>query len=72
MRRCAAPPSSDAKRYGWALADLLASGELPPSRDARDPWGGAFEIVCEAESPEITVHSAGPDRTFGTADDITG
>jgi hypothetical protein len=46
-------------------SDLDAKDEL------LDPWGTPIHFSVTADG---TVHarSAGPDRTFGTADDITG
>jgi hypothetical protein len=57
------------------------SDECPPSiealvdghylvRSPRDTWGQTLAYRCAAsDGPEIT--SAGPDRRFGTADDLT-
>jgi hypothetical protein len=33
-----------------------------------DPWNGRFAITCVGE--DVTVTSAGPDRSWGTVDDI--
>jgi hypothetical protein len=43
------------------------------ARVLRDPWGTAysFRIMTEANMRHITVMSAGPDRTFGTVDDLS-
>ena len=39
---------------------------------ARDPWGRELRLSCTTSSAadDVTVTSAGPDRIFGTADDI--
>lgn len=42
---------------------LNAEGEL------LDPWGTPFQVSIDAE-PRIHINSAGPDRRFGTKDDI--
>lgn len=42
------------------------------SGNVRDPWGTGVAFLC-ASSPDdtvVSVRSAGPDRTFDTADDI--
>lgn len=39
--------------------------------DPRDPWGTELELRCGAGIRGAYVRSAGPDRTFDTADDIT-
>jgi len=36
-----------------------------------DPWGTPYRISIEGEAT-IHIRSAGPDKIFGTADDITG
>ncbi|HVV44197.1 MAG TPA: MG2 domain-containing protein, partial [Bryobacteraceae bacterium] len=43
------------------------------ARVLRDPWGMeySFRISAEADMRHITVMSAGPDRTFGTVDDLS-
>ena len=39
------------------------------SKISKDPWGGGYALTC---SPGFTPYiiSAGPDRTFGTEDDV--
>ena len=37
--------------------------------DVVDPWGTTYAIECRGD--DIVVTSAGPDRAFGTADDIS-
>ncbi|MCA9602391.1 MAG: type II secretion system protein GspG [Myxococcales bacterium] len=48
--------------------DMLQSGELKKGTNTEDPWGTAFQINCEGD--DVTVTSAGPDKQFGTEDDI--
>jgi hypothetical protein len=48
---------------------LIASGDLDAGFRARDPWGGVIQIVCVDD--EILARSAGPDRRWGTDDDMT-
>lgn len=50
-----------------SVAQLVASKEL--AKEVEDPWGGAFEIRCDAEG-HLAVASAGPDRKPKTDDDI--
>jgi prepilin-type N-terminal cleavage/methylation domain-containing protein len=47
------------------------SGAVPPVPEIYDPWGTPldYRYVTGDSFPELV--SAGPDRTFGTADDIT-
>lgn len=40
----------------------------PKSAVRNDPWGTAIAIQCSDE--QVSVASAGPDKKFGTADDI--
>lgn len=53
-------------------ASARDDGELPetlPEAPPKDPWGCAFEYA--RPSPERAVlRSAGPDRRFGTKDDL--
>jgi prepilin-type N-terminal cleavage/methylation domain-containing protein len=46
-------------------------GGLADLRSMSDPWGTVMDYVCVPDStfPELT--SAGPDRLFGTGDDIS-
>ena len=44
--------------------DLNSKGEMI------DPWGTPFRITFDADST-VHVTSAGPDKVFGTADDLT-
>jgi len=50
----------------------MEAGSVGP-RDFVDPWGTNIVYSCSTEGPEtdLEVRSAGPDRLFNTADDIT-
>ncbi len=49
--------------------DDLVEGRLLNARGSHvDPWGTTYLIECETEL--VVVWSAGPDRQFGTDDDI--
>lgn len=50
--------------------ELIGSGDL--RGPARDPWGLQLFYTClqMADTDDISVRSAGPDRIFWTADDI--
>jgi hypothetical protein len=48
--------------------DLRAEKIMDPRKNTRDEWGSEFRIECEVDG--ATVTSAGPDKTFGTADDL--
>ena len=50
----------------------MADGSVG-ARDFVDPWGTSIVYSCSTEDPDgdVTVRSAGPDRIFNTADDIT-
>jgi hypothetical protein len=50
------------------LKTLADDGELSAGARLHDSWGTPFVIACNGE--DVTVRSAGPDRHFGTADDI--
>ncbi len=49
-------------------AELFDEGYLDRASRRVDPWDGEFELTCEGG--EIEVASAGPDRTWGTEDDL--
>ena len=66
-----------------ALRFILDHSRCPATEDelftaryadaiARDPWGRELRLSCTTSSSadDVTVTSAGPDRIFGTADDI--
>jgi hypothetical protein len=57
----------DNGRCPRAIDDLVAEKYLPRT-DAQDPWGTRIVISCSADG--WTASSAGPDKRFGTADDI--
>jgi general secretion pathway protein G len=42
--------------------------ELDAAMSLRDPWGTPYRLECPSD--EIVASSAGPDRSFGTEDDI--
>jgi general secretion pathway protein G len=50
------------------VATLIARGALDESSARTDPWGTAWKTTCEGK--RVIVSSAGPDRQFGTDDDI--
>ncbi len=56
------------KRKCPSLADLIDAGMLPAPEV--DRWGSELSIVCSSDGP-IEVVSLGPDKTSGTADDIS-
>ena len=45
------------------------SGEFISARDLVDPWKRRIQFTCTDE--DTRVASAGPDKIFGTTDDIT-
>lgn len=47
---------------------LKQEGLLERGFSAKDPWGNAFKVACDAD--DITCATAGPDRKEGTPDDI--
>jgi len=47
---------------------MRASRDLDSSVSIDDPWGTPYRITCSPE--EIVASSAGPDRAFGSEDDI--
>jgi hypothetical protein len=49
-------------------ADLIAAHTVPDAVTKDDAWETPFRVSCEGKSPMVT--SAGPDRKFGTPDDI--
>lgn len=57
-----------AVEFRWpTTADLVEKRYLSP-RELVDPWGTIIVYRCSGDDP--TVISAGPDRAFGTEDDI--
>jgi len=49
------------------LADL-ESQLLRRGANTSDPWGTPYQILCDGI--QVDVRSAGPDRQFGSADDL--
>jgi len=49
--------------------DELIAGKYVAVRELIDPWGTSIAFSCAGDA--IIVKSAGPDRLFGTADDVT-
>jgi hypothetical protein len=49
--------------------DALIDGGYLDSRNFTDPWEKTISFRCSVD--EDRVVSAGPDRIFGTADDVT-
>jgi general secretion pathway protein G len=49
-------------------AGMKASREIDASTSTADPWGVEYRIACTED--EVIASSAGPDRAFGTDDDI--
>jgi prepilin-type N-terminal cleavage/methylation domain-containing protein len=47
------------------------SGAVPPVPEIYDPWGTALDYRYEAGENFPELVSAGPDKIFGSADDIT-
>ncbi|MGB1699334.1 MAG: type II secretion system protein GspG [Nannocystaceae bacterium] len=50
------------------MQELKAGGIVKKSK--KDPWGTAYQITCPGEHGEIDVSSAGPDKQFGSEDDV--
>lgn len=53
---------------GCPTVDQLAGGYLSASTRLKDAWDNAFTIECQGD--DVIVHSAGPDGSPGTEDDI--
>jgi hypothetical protein len=51
-----------------SVARLKTDGVLDPGQPGFDPWGTEYRIDCRKD--EIVVTSSGPDRQWGTGDDI--
>jgi hypothetical protein len=51
------------------ISQLIEDGQLEETIRTDDAWGNRFRIVCEGA--DLKVHSAGPDRRAGTADDVS-
>ncbi len=50
---------------------VKSEGGTADLRSMRDPWGTVIDYVCLADSTFPELISAGPDRLFGTGDDIS-
>ena len=50
------------------VQDLKAAGIMKKVK--KDPWGTAYKLTCPGEHAPVDVVSAGPDKEFGTADDV--
>jgi hypothetical protein len=51
------------------VVQLKTDGDLDPSFSATDPWGSSFKTQCTREN-DVVCSSPGPDRTWGTSDDM--
>ena len=52
--------------------DLIGNGYVD-RKTFEDPWGTTITFACHyGPDGDVRVQSAGPDRVFGTADDIIG
>jgi general secretion pathway protein G len=49
-------------------AKMQEAHELDAAMSLRDPWGTPYALECQPD--EIIAISAGPDRAFGTEDDL--
>ncbi len=49
-------------------ARMQEARELDAAMSLRDPWGTPYALECQSD--EVIAISAGPDRSFGTEDDI--
>jgi general secretion pathway protein G len=49
-------------------AGMQEARELDAAMSIRDPWGTPYAVDCQVD--EVVVISAGPDRKFGTEDDL--
>jgi hypothetical protein len=62
----------------WSIAnidqrcptDLADVARYAQSDDVLDPWGTRLAMICDLPGVHFAVVSAGPDGTFGTADDV--
>jgi general secretion pathway protein G len=50
------------------VQDLKAAGIMKKVK--KDPWGSAYKLTCPGEHGPVDVVSAGPDKEFGTPDDV--
>jgi general secretion pathway protein G len=49
-------------------AKMQEAHELDAAMSLRDPWGTPYALECQAD--EVVAISAGPDKAFGTEDDL--
>ena len=49
--------------------DVLISDKYVNARQLVDPWGTSIAYWCHDE--DVEIRSAGPDKLFNTADDLT-
>lgn len=51
---------------------LLELNYFDPELHAVDPWGTPYQLICGAQyGSGLSMRSAGPDRAFDTADDLS-
>jgi general secretion pathway protein G len=50
------------------IAQLVQDGEIDAASKTDDAWGLPYRITCTED--EVVVRSAGPDKRWGTEDDI--
>jgi general secretion pathway protein G len=57
------PQGMDASTWGGPYIDV--------KKDLRDPWQTDYRYSIDETGLTVTIASAGPDRSFNTADDIS-
>lgn len=59
-------------KYNLAVMSAAGDQDLPIGNmdEMKDPWGTPYKV--ENDKTHFRVSSAGPDRVFGTPDDIVG
>jgi hypothetical protein len=50
---------------------LLELNYYDAALHAVDPWGTPYQLICGADYGPLSVRSAGADRAFETADDLS-
>jgi hypothetical protein len=58
-----------AERDCPSVDTLIVGRHLDPECAKTDTWGSPFHVLCKTD--KVVVISSGPDRKFGTADDIS-
>lgn len=53
------------------VQDLFSAGILDHSQDTQDPWDQPYRIECDGDEVDTRIRSSGPDRVFGTDDDLS-